>query len=112
MVEFISILKPLYLITFIVTWNAISIIGFYAFAGTNGESKEPYWDLLTFIFAGLYLMYCGFAPVVSEKKRKRWCRPERDFGKAKAGFVLIGIIGLIFALFGGIARINKIHFYS
>jgi hypothetical protein len=80
---------------FIVVWNLLCgcamLLGFLGPAGQAGA-------FVAIVLAGAFTAYSGFAPIVSTRIRKQWCRQESDFEQARSGLVMLGLMGTAFCV--------------
>jgi hypothetical protein len=60
------------------------------------------------IIVGSFAAFSGFAPVVSQKYRVRWCRPEADFQDAKYELIVLGLVGVVFVISGLFVVFSKL----
>jgi len=92
------VVKPLRILIFIVVWNILCGVAILLNGGMG--SIETPGGYMGFAVAGAFAAFSGFAPVVSMRFRKRWCRPNRDFDEGRFGLILLGSIGSLFAVVG------------
>ncbi len=59
------------------------------------------------ILATFYAAYCGFAPLISENIRNRWCRKNANFDIGQYGLYMLGLISGFLCLVAIITFIGK-----
>jgi hypothetical protein len=85
-------------IIFLGLWFLTVLLKWHLSKDVSGfeEFSKAAW----FLFIGLFLSIIGFAPLLSSRIRKQWCRPEPYFESAKRGLVSIGLFGALCSILG------------
>lgn len=90
------VMKVGYIWAFVLIWNILCGVAIYLNGGM-GKIEKP-GSTAMFGLACLYAACCAFAPLASEKTRKRWCKEGADFEEARYGLWQSGIITAILSL--------------
>jgi hypothetical protein len=105
---FLLLFKPVRILIFILTFNAIGAAGILFEDGHAYPTVQTIGGSLMMALGGAFVGFCGFAPILSQRIRVNWCNPDADFERARAGLIIMGIIGSFLALMGVFIAVTRL----